>query len=68
MLINLIKENLFQDYVTHTYLIPFSEGRYLETINKQANILKTDYLAEGTKITAESTPIMAQQLKQFIID
>ena len=68
MLINLIKENLFQDYVTHTYLIPFSEGRYLEIINKQANILKTVYLAEGTKITAESTPIMAQQLKQFIID
>ena len=36
--------------------------------SKEDNILKTDYLAEGTKITAESTPIMAQKLKQFIID
>lgn len=68
LLINVIKDKLFDDYQTHTYLLPFSEGRYLEVLNQEANILSTDYLAEGTKLEVEVNPILAAKLKKFQID
>lgn len=68
MLIKLIKDTLFADFQTQTYLIPFSEGKYLEQLNSKATVLKTDYTAEGTLITAEVSPQLAGILSRFVQD
>lgn len=68
MLIKLIKDTLFADFQTQTYLIPFSQGKYLEQLNSKATVLKTDYTAEGTLITAEVSPQLAGILSRFVQD
>lgn len=68
MLIKLIKDTLFADFQTQTYLIPFSEGKYLEQLNSKATVLKTDYTEEGTLITAEVSPQLAGILSRFVQD
>ena len=68
MLLSILKKELFKDYETETFLIPFQDGRYLDLLNKEANIKKTDYQADGTLITAEVAPKLKQQLAKYIVE
>ena len=68
MLLSILKKELFKDYETETFLIPFQDGRYLDLLNKKANIKKTDYQADGTLITAEVAPKLKQQLAKYIVE
>lgn len=52
-LVEMIVENIFDDYETKTLMIPFDRGDIINYLNENANILSTDYLADGTKITVE---------------
>lgn len=68
MLLSILKKELFKDYETHTFLIPFSEGQYVDLLNKNANIQSTEYQADGTLITADVAPKLKKQLEKFEIE
>lgn len=65
LLSQMIKKTVFADFVTRTYLIPFDQGKFLEQLNSNATIQKTDYTAEGTLITAEVSPATAGIMQRF---
>ncbi|GKT02718.1 GTPase HflX [Furfurilactobacillus entadae] len=67
-LLTMIREQIFQNYQTVTLLIPFDQGQILNFLNEKANVLKTDYVAEGTKITVELTDESAQRFEQYRVD
>lgn len=61
----ILKEKLFTDLKLLTFLIPYAQGKYLEQLNRKANVLQTEYLETGTLVTAEVDSIIAGQLAQF---
>lgn len=68
MLLSILKKELFKDYETHTFLIPFSEGQYVDLLNKNSNIQSTEYQVDGTLITADVAPKLKKQLEKFEIE
>lgn len=68
MLLDLLHKELFKDYQTKKFLIPFNEGKYIDILNQQANIKETEYQNDGTLITADVSPKLKQQLASFIVD
>lgn len=64
-LADLIKAKLFSNYQTHTYLIPYDQGRLVEHLNKDATVITTKYLSTGTQITAEVSPILAKKFNAY---
>lgn len=66
-LTKMIKEQVFQGYVTNTLLIPFSDGDVVAYLNDHANILKTDYLATGTQLTVELNAVDAQRFANYVV-
>jgi GTP-binding protein HflX len=67
LLANLLKQKLFKNYQKVAYLIPFTAGKYVEELNAQANVLKTDYTQDGALITAEVSLLQAKKLERFKI-
>ncbi|KRN26193.1 GTPase [Secundilactobacillus similis DSM 23365 = JCM 2765] len=68
MLVDVIKEKVFTNYVTATFLVPFAKGDVVSYLNDHASVLKTDYLAEGTQVTAEVTTIDFHRFEQYLVD
>ncbi|KRL05655.1 GTPase HflX [Liquorilactobacillus oeni] len=66
-LAGLIKGFLFKGYKTYTYLIPYTQGSYLEKLNVHANVLATDYTPDGSKVTAEVSPRQAGYYAKFLV-
>ncbi|KRM89949.1 GTPase HflX [Liquorilactobacillus cacaonum] len=64
-LASLIKKSLFPGYQKMKFLIPFTSGAYLESLNSKANVLKTEYTAKGSIVTAEVSPIQAKYYSKF---
>lgn len=67
MLVDLIRQHLFKDYVTAELLIPFADGDVVSFLNDQANILKTDYLENGTKLTVELSKVDLQRYNKYSV-
>ncbi|WP_137597041.1 GTPase HflX [Paucilactobacillus kaifaensis] len=67
MLVDLIRQHLFKDYVTADLLIPFADGDVVSFLNDQANIMKTEYLEDGTKLTVELSKVDLQRFKKYVI-
>ena len=67
-LAELLKQELFKDYQTHTYLIPYAKGNLVEELNQKATVLETEYLADGTKLKAEVAPALAGRLAEHQLD
>lgn len=67
-LIQIIRENSHKDYVTEEFLIPFDKGDIVNYLNTKANVLSTEYVAEGTKIKAELTAVDSERFKQYLIN
>lgn len=64
-LVEMIVENIFDNYETKTLMIPFDRGDIINYLNENANILSTDYLADGTKITVELGGADLNRFAQF---
>lgn len=64
-LADILKKELFKDYQTCQYLIPYTQGKLVEELNQNATVLHTDYHADGTLITAEVSPVLAGRLEKF---
>lgn len=67
MLVNLIRQHLFKDYVRADLLIPFSDGDVVSFLNDAANIIKTEYVENGTKLTVELSKVDLQRFKKYVI-
>jgi len=67
VLTKMVKEKVFNDYVTTTLLIPFNDGDVVAYLNDHATIQKTDYLADGTQLTVELTAVDAQRYEKYVV-
>ncbi|WP_371416563.1 GTPase HflX [Apilactobacillus kunkeei] len=67
-LVQIIRENSYKDYVTEEFLIPFDKGDIVNYLNTKANVLSTEYVAEGTKVKAELTAVDSDRFKQYLIN
>ncbi|WP_412174679.1 GTPase HflX [Apilactobacillus kunkeei] len=67
-LVHIIRENSYKNYVTEEFLIPFDKGDIVNYLNTKANVLSTEYVAEGTKVKAELTAVDSQRFKQYLIN
>ncbi|WP_105956425.1 GTPase HflX [Apilactobacillus quenuiae] len=66
-LVKVIKDNSYSNYTTAEFMIPFDKGEIINYLNNSANVLATDYLAEGTKIKAEMPASQMNRFKNYII-
>ena len=66
-LVGLIEEELFGDRPECEMLIPYSEGSLVSYFNENATVHKTEYLAEGTKLTMKCTLEDLQKYKRFVL-
>lgn len=67
VLINLIKKQLFGDYVRCEMLIPYKDGDIVSYLNKNANIIHTDYDGDGTRLSLELKQSDFNRLKRFVV-
>lgn len=65
MLCGVIKSHLFTDYVTVNLLVPFADGEVVSYLNEHANILKTDYVADGTQLQVELSAADQQRFAKY---
>ncbi|TPR45503.1 GTPase HflX [Apilactobacillus micheneri] len=66
-LVKVIKKNSYSNYAVAEFMIPFDKGEIINYLNNNANVLATDYLAEGTKIKAELPASQMDRFKDYII-
>ncbi|WP_369395632.1 hypothetical protein [Lentilactobacillus senioris] len=67
-LTSMIVELAFDDYETKTLLIPFNRGGdVISYLNDNANVLSTEYLAEGTQVTVELGGADLNRFDDFLI-
>jgi GTP-binding protein HflX len=66
LILEKIEEKLFNDYEIVSLLIPFSEGELVSYFNENTNILKQEYVNEGTILTLELSPILKGRYEKYI--
>lgn len=67
LLVKAIKQRIFDNYVTVNLKIPFANGDVVSYLNDHANVIKTDYAADGTLMTVELSTVEQQRFNQYII-
>lgn len=67
-LMEMIEDNLPQQYYKVDLLIPFSKGDILSYLHDRTNIENQEYTEEGTKITVILDEIDYNKYNQYIID
>lgn len=65
-LIALINKQLFEQYPTLDFLIPFTEGQAVAYLSERANILEQSYEEEGTKIRAQISPDLLGAVQKYV--
>lgn len=65
LLVEVIKEHIFADYVTTTLHVPFSDGQVVNELNEQATVHELDYDESGTILKVTLTPIQAARFAQY---
>ena len=66
-LVTKIDETLFDETYLDSFLIPYDKGSYVNLLTETSEILSTEYLNEGTKITARVSRKLHQMLDQYKI-
>ena len=66
LILERIEHELFKDYEIVSLLIPFSEGELVSYFNENTNIIKQEYINEGTVITLELSPILKGRYQEYI--
>ncbi len=66
-LLEIIKRQIFANYVTCRMLVPFERGDIVAYLNEHASILKTDYEEEGTLLKVEMSQADYDRYQPFII-
>lgn len=66
-LVDMIKDEVFGDYVNCEMLIPYTEGSLVSYFNDNATVTETEYLAEGTKLTMNCHFTDLQKYKKYVL-
>lgn len=64
-LLQMIRRQVFTDYVKATFVIPYHEGHVVSYLNEHATILNTTYEEQGTIIKAELRKADAERFALF---
>lgn len=67
MLVKAMKKKVFHNYVTANFLVPFSDGEIVSYLNENANVLDTNYEAEGTALKVELQQADFDRFKKFVV-
>ncbi|WP_125765886.1 GTPase HflX [Levilactobacillus mulengensis] len=62
-----IKEKVFHNYVTANFLVPFADGEVVAYMNDHANVLDTNYEAEGTALKVELQEADFDRFKKYVV-
>lgn len=65
-LIALINKQLFKQYPTLDFLVPYTEGQAVSYLSDRANITKQSYEEDGTLIRAQINPDLLGPVKKFV--
>lgn len=65
-LVELIKDHIFDQYITCKVLIPFDRGDVVAYLNDKANVKETTYDEEGTFMTVEMLKNDRERFEEFI--
>lgn len=68
LLVDVIKEHIFADYVTTNLHIPFSDGQIVSELNDQAVVHELSYDETGTIMSVTLTPIQVARFEKYQID
>ncbi|MGG0276728.1 GTPase HflX [Bacillus rhizoplanae] len=66
-LVQMIRTQIYQDYIQCEMLIPYDQGQLISYFNEHAHVLSTDYENEGTKITVECKTSDFEKYKKYVI-
>ncbi|MBC6309561.1 GTPase HflX [Listeria sp. FSL L7-1582] len=66
LLIDMIKEQVFNDYKTVTFVIPFDRGDVVSYLNEHADVLETAYENEGTVLRVNAQESDRMKYAEFI--
>jgi len=67
LLTQTIKEKVFHNYVTATFLVPFANGEVVAYLNDNANVLSTSYEETGTALKVELQQADFARFKQYVV-
>ncbi len=67
LLVEMIKKEIFQDYVECKMLIPYTEGNLVSYFNENASVTEVEYTAEGTQLTMSCLLKDLQKYKDYVI-
>lgn len=66
-LIDMIRKEIFSNYVTCDMLIPYDRGDIVSYLNMHASIHSTSYEENGTLLNVEVTDADYNKYKQYVI-
>ena len=66
-LIKMIKHQLYRNYVTAEFLIPFTQGQITAYLNHHANVIKTKYSASGTHLKVQLPKAIRDRFAKYLI-
>lgn len=66
-LLEVIKKQVFSDYVTCRMIVPFSRGDVVAYLNEHASIHETEYEEDGTLLKVELSRADYDRYEQFVI-
>lgn len=66
-LLQLIRKQIFADYITCQMLIPYDQGTVVSYLNEQATILETAYEEQGTLITVELKQADYNKYENYVV-
>ncbi|MCP3741999.1 GTPase HflX [Rossellomorea sp. BNER] len=66
-MIDLIKQEVFKDYILCEMLIPYEKGEIISYLNERANVLETSYEPEGTKLKLDCKKIDHEKYQQYVV-
>lgn len=66
-LLEVIRKQIFLDYITCDMLIPYDEGNIVSYLNEAATILTTGYEEEGTLLTVEVKTADYNKYERYVV-
>ena len=67
MVVDMIRKEIFQDYVDCVMLIPYTEGALVSYFNENASVSEVEYTGEGTKISMSCLLKDLQKYKEYVV-
>ena len=66
-LLEFIQKTIFKDYIINTYLLPYHKGDIYNVMKEKGDVMSTEYLENGIKVTAKLSNHLTSLFKDYII-